>query len=71
MVEWGKMLANSSNTEGGWEEEKINTWGTREIADGVVLIKSKIVKTVVFCRWVKWEMIIITARVGVNVVGGS
>lgn len=22
MVEWGKMLTNGSDTEGGWEEEK-------------------------------------------------
>ena len=41
------MLTNSSNTEGGGEEEKKrNTWETREIADEVLLIKSKIVKKI-------------------------
>lgn len=46
------MLTNGSNTEGGGKEEKEihgkkgNSWWT-------VLIKSKIVKTVVFCSRMK------------------
>lgn len=69
MVEWGKMLTNGSNTEGGSEEEKRNIWETREIADELILIR--IVKTSMFCSWMKWEVIFIIARVQVNVVGGS
>ena len=47
-----KMLTNGSNTEGGGKEEK-EIHGKKGNSWWIVLIKSKIVKTVVFCSRMK------------------
>lgn len=46
------MLTNGSNTEGGGKEEK-EIHGKKGNSWWIVLIKSKIVKTVVFCSRMK------------------